>query len=155
MQKASLPQAVKMTGKSESTLRRDVKKGKVSAERDERGHLKFDPAELRRVYGELKSTGDNAQSTKMCHDRAMTGHDRAREIAGLETQVAALKMQLQKTEARLDTATAEKAQLLDLLSAEKDEKRVIQEEKRALMPPVDEQKPKHRNYLLRRPVGAR
>ena len=63
-----------MTGKSESTLRRDVKKGKVSAERDARGHLKFDPAELRRVYGELKSTGEDAQSTKNGYpDKAMTG----------------------------------------------------------------------------------
>ena len=42
MQNVSLQQAVKMTGKSESTLRRDRKKGKVSAERDDRGHLKFD-----------------------------------------------------------------------------------------------------------------
>ena len=32
MQKASLQKAVKMTEKSESTLRRDVKKGKVSAD---------------------------------------------------------------------------------------------------------------------------
>ena len=50
-------------------------------------------------------------------------------------------MQLEKTEAQLDTATAEKSQLLDLLSAEK-------EEKRALMPPVEERKPKSRNWLL-------
>ena len=40
----------------------------------------------------------------------------------------------------------EKSKLLDLLSAEK-------EEKRALMPPVDD-KPKSRNWLLRL-VGAR
>ena len=147
MQKVSLQQAVKMTGRSESTLRRDVKKGKTSAERDDRGHLKFDPAELRRVYGELKSPGEDAQSTENSNDQAMTGHDRAREIAGLENQVADLKMQLEKTEAQLDTATAEKSQLLDLLSAEK-------EEKRALMPPVEERKPKSRNWLLRL-VGAR
>ena len=51
MQNVSLQQAVKMTEKSESTLRRDVKKGKVSAERDARGHLKFDVSELQRVYG--------------------------------------------------------------------------------------------------------
>ena len=50
MQKVSLQQAVKMTGKSESTIRRAVKTGKVSAERDERGHLKFDIAELQRAY---------------------------------------------------------------------------------------------------------
>ena len=46
MQNVSLQTAVKMTGKSESTLRRDVKKGKVSAGRDARGHLQFDIAEL-------------------------------------------------------------------------------------------------------------
>ena len=156
MQKASLQQAVKMTEKSESTLRRDVKKGKVSAERDARGHLKFDPAELRRVYGELKSTGEDAQSTSNGYpDSAMTGHDRERErVSLLENQVADLKMQLEKTEAQLDTATAEKAQLLDLLSAEKDEKRVIQEEKRALMPPAMD-KTKTRNWLLRNLFGAR
>ena len=155
MHKVSLQQAVKMTEKSESTLRRDVKKGKVSAERDERGHMRFDVAELQRVYGALKSTGEDAQSTNGYPDSAMTGHDREREIAGLESQVAALKMQLEKTEAQLDTATAEKAQLLDLLSAEKEEKRVIQEEKRALMPPPPEEKVNARNGLLRNLFGVR
>ena len=38
MQNVSLQQAVKMTEKSESTRRRDVKKGKVSAIRDDHGH---------------------------------------------------------------------------------------------------------------------
>ena len=147
MQKVSLQQAVKMTGKSESTLRRDVKKGKVSAERDARGHLKFDIAELQRAYGELKSTGEDAQSTEQSNGKAMPGHDRAREIALLENQVADLKTQLEKAEARLDTATSEKSQLLDLLAAEK-------EEKRALMPPVDEKPQKSPNWLLRL-VGAR
>ena len=76
MQKVSLQQAVKMTSRSESTLRRDVKKGKVSAERDERRHLRFDIAELQRVYGELKTTGEDAQSTGQGVSKAMTGHDR-------------------------------------------------------------------------------
>ena len=74
MQNVSLQQAVKMTGKSESTIRRDVKSGKVSAERDRRGHIRFDAAELARVYGELKSTGDDDPSSEQgkwqCHDRA-------------------------------------------------------------------------------------
>ena len=41
-------------------LRHDVKKGKVLAERDARGHLRFAMAELQRVYGELKNTRDDA-----------------------------------------------------------------------------------------------
>ena len=146
MQKVSLQQAVKMTGKSESTLRRDVKKGKVSTGRDDRGHMRFDISELQRAYGELKNTGDDAQPTEQGNGKAMTGHGRERETTLLENQVADLKTQLEKTEAQLDTANAEKAQLLNLLSAEK-------EEKRALMPPP-EGKENSRNWLLRL-VGAR
>ena len=146
MHKVSLQTAVKMTGKSESTLRRDVKKGKVSAERDERGHLKFDQAELMRVYGELKSTGADAQSVEQSNDNAMTGHDRVEILTIKDNQISDLKAQLEKAEMRETALIDEKSKLLDLLSAEK-------EEKRALMPPVDD-KPKSRNWLLR-VVGAR
>ena len=94
MQNVSLQTAVKMTGKSESTIRRDVKKGKVSAGRDARGHLQFDVAELQRAYGELKTTGEDAQSTEQGNGKAMTGHDSAEIIALLESQVADLQKQL-------------------------------------------------------------
>ena len=77
MHKISLQNAVKMTGKSESTIRRDVKKGKVSAARDERGHLRFDIAELQRAYGELKSTGTDDKPTETDNHKPMTEHDRA------------------------------------------------------------------------------
>ena len=148
MHKVSLQQAVKMTDKSESTIRRDVKKGKVSAGRDARGHLQFDVAELQRVYGELKTTGEDAQSNEQGNGKAMTGHDSAEILAIKDNQIADLRSQLEKAETHLQIATTEKTKLLDLLSAEK-------EEKRALMPPVDEKN--HRkspNWLLRL-VGAR
>ena len=148
MQKVSLQQAVKMTGKSESTIRRDVKSGKVSADRDERRHMRFDIAELHRAYGEMKTTGEDAQSTEQGNGKAMTGHDSAEIIAIKDNQIADLRSQLEKAETHLQIATTEKTKLLDLLSAEK-------EEKRALMPPVDEKN--HRkspNWLLRL-VGAR
>ena len=147
MQKVSLQQAVKMTGRSESTLRRDVKKGKVSAERDNRGHLQFDIAELQRAYGELKSTGEDAQSTEQGNGKAMTGHDREEILAIKDTQIADLRSQLEKAEAHLQIATTEKTKLLDLLSAEK-------EEKRALMPPPEENNRKSPNWLLKL-IGAR
>ena len=144
MHKVSLQTAVKMTGKSESTLRRHIKSGKVSAERNDRGHLKFDIAELQRVYGELKSTGTDAESTEQGNDNAMTGHDRVEILARKDNQIADLQKQLEKAEMRETALIDEKSKLLDLLSAEK-------EEKRALMPPVDERKT---NWLLRL-VGAR
>ena len=146
MHKVSLQQAVKMTEKSESTLRRDVKKGKVSAERDERGHLNFDPAELRRVYGELKSTGEDAESTEQGNGKAMNGHDTVDILAIKDNQITDLRSQLEKSEMRETALIDEKSKLLDLLSD-------IQAEKRALMPPVDD-KQKSRNWLLRL-VGER
>ena len=139
MQNVSLQQAVKMTGKSESTLRRDVKKGKVSAGRDDRRHLRFDIAELQRAYGELKTTGDDAQPTEQGTDKAMTGHDRETEILAMkDNQIADLRNQLEKAETQLQIATTEKTKLLDLLSAEKDEKRELKAEMLALMPPPEE-----------------
>ena len=147
MQKVSLQQAVKMTGKSESTLRRDVKKGKVSAERDDRRRLRFDISELQRAYGELKNTGDDAQPTEQGNGKAMTGHDSAEILAIKDNQIADLRNQLEKAEAQLQIATTEKTKLLDLLAAEK-------EEKRALMPPREEKTRKTPNWLLRL-VGAR
>lgn len=146
MHKVSLQKAVKMTEKSESTLRRDVKKGKVSAERDARKHLQFDPAELRRVYGELKSTGEDTPSGEHGNDKPMTGHDKADIIAMKDNQIADLQKQLQKAETRETALIDEKAKLLDLLSAEK-------AEKRALMPPPDEKQTKGWNPF--RIIGSR
>ena len=87
----------------------------------------------RRAYGELKSTGDDAQSSENGNDKAMTGHDSAEILAIKDNQIADLRSQLEKTDAQLQIATTEKTKLLDLLSAEK-------EEKRALMPPLEERK---------------
>ena len=131
-----------MTGKSKSTLRRDQKKDKVSADSDERGHLQFDIAELQRAYGELKSTGADAQSTEQANGQAMTGHDNPKIVALLENQIQDLKAQLEKADAQLEITTAEKSKLLDLLSAEK-------EEKRALMPPLEEKNQESKGWLLR------
>ena len=114
MQNVSLQTAVKMTGKSESTLRRDVKKGKVSAGRDARGHLQFDVAELQRAYGELKTTGEDAQSTEQGNGKAMTGHDSAEILAIKDNQISDLRSQLEKAETQLEIATTEKSKLLDL-----------------------------------------
>ena len=155
MQKVSLQQAVKMTGKSESTLRRDVKKGKVSAGRDDRRRLRFDIAELQRAYGELKNTGDDAQPTEQGNGKAMTGHDQAEILAIKDNQIADLRDQLEKAEAQLQIATTEKSKLLDMLSTEQEKTRLEQEKSRLLMlPETSEKNRKTPNWLLRL-VGAR
>ena len=48
---------------SESTLRRHMRSGKVSSEKDHGGRNLFDTAELARVYGDLKINGQS----HLCH----------------------------------------------------------------------------------------
>ena len=136
MAKISISKAVGMTGVSESTIRRDIRSGKLSSEKDEKGHRRIDTAELDRVYGNLTPPPDSQ----------VAEHDSQKIIAVLENQVADLQKQLALSNDRETALIDEKSKLLDLLSAEKDEKR-------ALMPPADD-KPKSRNWLLRL-VGAR
>ena len=129
--KVSISAAVGLTGVSESTLRRDIKSGKVSSEKAAKGHRRIDIAELQRVY--------NFQPPV---------DDRQKMIALLENQITDLQKQLALSNERETALIDEKSKLLDLLSAEK-------EEKRALMPPVDEQNGTSRHWLLRNPFGAR
>ena len=138
--KLTIKEAVEVIPVSESTLRRDLKSGKVSSEKDLQGRRRIDASELARVYGELEGINEEpTQSDESVRDSQVNTDDTPKIIALLEGQVQDLKEQL-------DTATAEKAQLLELLSAEK-------AEKKALMPPADDP-PKSRNWLLRL-VGAR
>ena len=139
--KLTIKEAVEVIPVSESSLRRDIKSGKVSSEKDLQGRRRIDASELVRVYGELKTINEEpTQSDESVRESQVNTDDTPKIIALLEGQVQDLKDQL-------DTATEEKAQLLDLLSAEK-------EEKRALMPPVDEKHRKSPNWLIRL-VGAR
>ena len=166
MARITIKEAVAITPVSESTLRRDIKSGKVSSEKDERGRRRIDTSELVRVYGQLThSTAFNDQemtavdtpenSTVDVNDTPDTPSDAPKIIALMENQIADLKSQLEIAGTQLEIATTEKSQLLDLLSAEKAEKRELKTEMKALMPsPVEEQKPKSRNWLLRL-VGAR
>ena len=139
--KLTIKEAVEVIPVSESSLRRDIKSGKVSSEKDLQGRRRIDASELTRVYGELKQyNATPEQSDESVRDTQVNTDDTPKIIALLEGQVQDLKVQL-------DTATEEKAQLLDLLTAEK-------EEKKALMPPADE-KQKSPNWLLRTLFGAR
>ena len=108
MSKLSMTEAVSMIPVSESTLRRDVKSGKVSVEIDEKGRKRFDVSELTRVYGKLNDTevvNDTHQNV------SMNGHDTPENDGKV---VALLEGQVQDLKAQLAEATTEKQQLLEL-----------------------------------------
>ena len=136
MAKVTLTEAVGLTGVSESTIRRDIKSGKVSSEKDAKGHRRIDTAELQRVY-DLTPPPDSQPPTET---------DSQKIIALLENQITDLKTLLELSQRRETALIAEKSKLLDLLCAEK-------QEKRALIPPVDETQQKTSHWLLRL-IGA-
>lgn len=119
MSKLTLTEAVKVIPVSESTLRRDLKSGKVSCEIDEKGRKRLDAAELTRVYGELKDAEPSAEPHQ---NPSMNGND-SKVIALLEGQVQDLK-------ARLASAETEKQLLLELANR-------LQQQNEVLMLPAD------------------
>ena len=141
MSKMTIKEAVRVIPVSESTLRRDLASGKLSSEKDLQGRRRIDTAELIRVYGDLTPARQTTEPVS-----AQTP-ETSEVAAATEKILAILQAQVADLKAQLSTATTEKAHLLELLSAEK-------EEKRALMPPVDEKNGKSPNWLLRL-VGVR
>lgn len=137
MAQITISEAVGITGVSESTIRRDIKNGKVSSEKDNNGRRRIDTAELDRVYG-ISPPPDVHKADS----------DGQKSVALLENQVADLKAQLAQSHKRETAHIEERSKLLDLLSAEK-------AEKRALMPPADEKPPRTSSNWLLRLVGAR
>ena len=138
MHNLTITEAVKVIPVSESKLRRDMKAGVVSYEVDEKGKKRFDPSELVRVYGQIDLPETNGQVKESNSNPSETGHDRDDILALKDNQIADLRSQLERTETQLEIASTEKTKLLDLLSAEKEEKREIKEDMKALMPPPEE-----------------
>ena len=75
MSKVTFSEAVNIIPVSESTLRRHMRSGKVSSEKDHGGRNLFDTAELARVYGDLKINGNPPRSSEPVNDSQMTDND--------------------------------------------------------------------------------
>ena len=60
----TLGEAAKTTGMSKAAISRAIKIGTISAEKQENGSFKIDPAELHRVYPPVAAEQDNQRSTQ-------------------------------------------------------------------------------------------
>ena len=135
--KLTLTEAVAVIPVSESTLRRDMKSGKVSFETDAKGRKQIDVSELTRVYGQLspqpeaERVPESHQNNKMNGTETptlpfLTENDNDKVIALLEGQVQDLKAQLADEK-------SEKAELLTLAKN-------LQKQNEVLMLPVPKEK---------------
>ena len=135
--KLTIKEAVAVIPVSESTLRRDLKSGKVSSEKDLQGRRRIDASELTRVYGELKTINEEpTQSDESVRESQVNTDDTPKIVALLEEQVQDLKSQLAQSAEREKT-------LLDLTD------RLQKQNETLMLPPLEK-----RNWLLRL-VGVR
>ncbi|MEG9862433.1 MAG: hypothetical protein V6Z81_08140, partial [Parvularculales bacterium] len=100
MSKLTITEAVKVIPVSESTLRRDLKSGKVSFEIDAKNRKQIDVSELTRVYGRpLKQSNgtqppasENGEPSEPVNDipqnPSMTENDHPNIVALLDNQIA-------------------------------------------------------------------
>ena len=112
--KYTLGTAAKATGKSKSTLSRDIKNGRISAIRGDNGSFEIDPSELHRVYPSVprNSTGN---STMEHHGTLGTDHWNT-ENKLLREQIDLLKNERDDLRRRLDDEAAERRKLTLLLT---------------------------------------
>ena len=169
MARITIKEAVAIAPVSESTLRRDIKSGKVSSEKDDRGRRRIDTAELARAYGQLRQSiqpndtqmnavdtpNNRPENTSDTPDTSDTPTDNPKIISLLENQIDDLKNQLERAEVREDTHIAEKKELHDRLAAEQEKTRLLMLPK----PPSENENEneneneKQRGWLLRL-IGA-
>lgn len=82
----TLGQAAKATGLSKPTIAESIKKGRISARKNESGIYEIDPAELHRVY-KLITPPDSKVDTEL--GSSLT-HDLTAKITMLESQIDSL-----------------------------------------------------------------
>ena len=64
----TLGTAAKATGKSKTTIKRAIEKGRISAKKDEKGAWNIDPAELHRVYKVVRGGTVTSNSNEKSED---------------------------------------------------------------------------------------
>jgi hypothetical protein len=94
----TLGEAAKATGKSKAAISRAIKTHKLSAQRQEDGSFKIDPAELHRVYPPVAAEQDNQRSPTVA-SATVVNPDATGEIRELRAKLDAATERLAEKEA--------------------------------------------------------
>ena len=108
-----------------SKIYEDARKGVLSTEKDpHRGNRKVvDVSELERVYGKIRNPERNSQRTATDGDGRYISTDEI--VQPYENRILDLEKQFAQATDQESALFAEKSKLLDLLTAEKEEKRPL------------------------------
>lgn len=143
-------QAAEATGLSTATITRAIKKGKISAVKDEAGAWSIEPAELHRVFPPLASASDKqedlqrdatpSESRPLQLELEMTRE----RLRGVEALAAERADQIADLRARLDAEAEERRRLTALLTHRPDEPAPVVEP-----PPQPQPQPLKRSWWQR------
>lgn len=113
MPKLSLNKAAKEAGVAKSTLLEALKSGRMSAEKNDRGHWQIDTSELFRVFEKTSSVGREKPIPTPAEV-----HQKTIETSALEIEVKMLREQIERMDEERDR---ERSQLTDQIEALKDQ----------------------------------
>ncbi len=97
MMKLSLNKAAKEAGVAKSTLLEALNSGRMSAEKNEKGHWQIDPSELFRVF-EKTTASEHKEPTPT----SPQNHQKTGEASALEIEVRMLREQIERMDAERD-----------------------------------------------------
>jgi hypothetical protein len=121
----TLAQAAEATGRSRSTLLRAIRKGAISASRDEAGGFLVDEAELARVFTISSPDAANGHALPSL-DAALAKPDAA------ETRISDKDAVIDDLRRRLDQADTDRRQALDRLAAAQERIAALLTDQRAM-----------------------
>ena len=113
MVKLSLNKAAKEAGVAKSTLLDALNSGRMSAEKNEKGHWEIDPSELFRVFSRASSSEHKKLAQTLDENRGKTTQNSA-----LEIEVKMLREQIERMDVERER---ERSQLTDQIDALKEQ----------------------------------
>ena len=118
----SMTKAAKEAGVNRSTIQRQIKAGKLSAQRDDNNHWRIDPAELHRMYpikADNDEEGDNvAQQGKTDATQQSATPEMAELVATLRNMVETLQQQQSREVEQLNETIEDLRDRLDKESSQ-------------------------------------
>lgn len=113
MMKLSLNKAAKEAGIAKSTLLDALNNGRMSAEKNEKGHWEIDPSELFRVFP--KTSSENSEKPIQTPSE---NHQKTIQNSALEIEVKMLREQIERMDAERER---ERSQLTDQIESLKEQ----------------------------------
>lgn len=112
----SLSEAAKLTGQSKSTIWRGIKKGKLSATRNDNGEFEICPAELHRAYP-IETPAERATAVAVTHDATSGTPAETPPETALRAEIDALRQVGELLRSQLEDVKADRNEWRSLAQA--------------------------------------